>query len=171
MLAMGALVLTVSLQAGAAPQPSGWAPPRGERVRLTTPTLQVKRRVGEFRGFGRDSLFIASGRDSIGFPSLVVSRLEVPVGTHRRLLLGGTAGAVLGMAAGVLVTRAIFGPPRECTGGGFVSLCLEELPREMGRTLMFGSVSVWGLVSGLRLAWRNPATRWQAVTIPGNAAP
>lgn len=144
-------------------------PPRGERVRVTTQTLPLKRRVAEFRSYGSDSLFIgrAGQRDSIGFPKLVVTRFEVPNGERRRMVLGGALGLAAGAVAGIVIPQLLIGPTGDPNGcGNSYAPCGGPFAKGLAKGLLFVGFSAGGLVAGLKTAWDHPATRWRQAPLP-----
>lgn len=105
------LVLTAGVQLA-----EGQSPVVGQQVRVTAPSLNLQRTVGEVLAADAQSLLLSSAAGEVTVPRSSLVRLEVADGTRSRW----KSGMLIGLAAMVgpsLSARS------ECSGSGDQALC------------------------------------------------
>lgn len=141
-------------------------PRSGERVRVTTPSLQPRRQIMLFIGVRNDLLFLRTvkGGDSAAFPIPAVTRFDVSQGVGKPTARVSVAWGIAGLVGGVLVGSAI-GRSRydNSTGCGTFDFfgCQEQVFAVLG----FGLV---GGLAGGTMAFnlsRRPRERWRTVQL------
>jgi len=139
----------------------------GARVRVTAASADLDKQVATIAEVRGDSIVLDV--DGLAHPVAIsdLQRLEVSIGKRTRVTRDAGIGAAIGFAAGALIGAASY---EECVPQSFLDCFM--VPGSRGDAALLGGAAggTVGLVLGALVGMGDRTDRWQALTLPVQAA-
>lgn len=139
----------------------------GTRVRVTAPSIDLKRHVTTVVDVRGDSIVFGVSDNSRSVALSDVTALEVSTGKHRRFLRSAGLGLGIGAIIGAAVGAASY---EECVPTEFLDCLLA--PESRGQSVAMGGVVLGGvgLLTGAVVGALRRTDRWVSVDMPLRAS-
>ena len=132
----------------------------GARVRITAPTLDMHRRVGEVAEVTSDTIVVVFEPDALPRPIPLAAVTQADVSLGRGPSVGGGAtGAVIGLLGGAALGLLIGEVSQS-------SSCSDCVYGELGAAVGGGSGLILGFIIGVAI----PREKWRSISLPSQIA-
>ncbi len=164
---LGLMVLTTALLAPVVADAQAPAVAAGTRVRVTAPSIDLRRHVTTIVDVRGDSIVFGVSNNSRSVALSDVTALEVSAGKHRRFLRNAGLGLGIGAIVGAVVGAATY---EECVPTEFLDCFLADESR--GQSAVTGGVVLGavGLLTGAVVGVLRRTDRWVSVDMPLRAS-
>jgi len=164
---LGLMVLATALLAPVVADAQAPAVVAGTRVRVTAPSIDLRRHVTTIVDVRGDSIVFGVPDNPRSVALSDVTALEVSAGKHRRFLRSAALGLGIGAIVGAVVGAATY---EECVPTEFLDCLLADESR--GQSAATGGVvlGVVGLLTGAVVGAVRRTDRWVSVDMPVRAS-